>query len=362
MTRSNTGDIIYFGVLNWLVITAFLGGVLLWARRKEGERARKILSITLLIISCLMATRLFAILWTREYEFIGIMSYPSLILGLSSVILLTLYPMEVIRPGLINRRNLLLCFSPLIIIYITQKVLFYTGAKFEMYHNWHDLFSNITEVSVWWRFIILSVILIYSLIILYIPHSKINNTSNRWIRSYTVGVLCVAILYIAHIITGNKWVHIIHHLFCTATVAFVVYQELYIRLFIITPVQEKPILPDRSTSVPFSENLLWMRLLEYMETDEPWRNPDITIAELADVVNTGRTTLWAEIKANGYNNFHEFIAQYRIEAFCRLVRKEQVINLNDAFYKVGFRSRNTAHKRFKKYIGMTPAEYMKIKK
>ena len=97
-----------------------------------------------------------------------------------------------------------------------------------------------------------------------------------------------------------------------------------------------------------------------MSVQEPWRNPDITLSDLAERLGTNRTTLSAEIHAHSYAHLSDYIAFYRITALCRVLDKSGAGNMDEAFFEVGYRSLSTALDNFKKQTGYTPGQYLKL--
>lgn len=95
-----------------------------------------------------------------------------------------------------------------------------------------------------------------------------------------------------------------------------------------------------------------------MNEQELWRNPDLTLQDLAKSLNTNRTTLSAMIQQQGYTGYSDFINRRRIEAFTEAVDSRKSINIQQLFYEVGFRSKSTALRNFRLYFGCTPGEYI----
>lgn len=76
-----------------------------------------------------------------------------------------------------------------------------------------------------------------------------------------------------------------------------------------------------------------------MDGEELWRNPDLTLEVLAAQLGSNRTSLAQVIRQHGYSGYKEFINRRRIEEFLRIARDEKRLNVQDAFFRVGFRSK-----------------------
>lgn len=95
-----------------------------------------------------------------------------------------------------------------------------------------------------------------------------------------------------------------------------------------------------------------------LEEEKVWKNPDLTVASLAQMLGTNRSYLAQAIQEAGYVNFADLINRHRVQAFCRIAEDGKVKSVQDAFFLVGFRSKETALRSFKKYTGFLPSEYL----
>ena len=96
-----------------------------------------------------------------------------------------------------------------------------------------------------------------------------------------------------------------------------------------------------------------------MQHDEPWRNPEPTLADVVSMLYTNRTSLAQAIREAGYAGFKEYVGYYRIREFKRLVGLGRVESLEQGFRAVGFRSKTTAFRNFSRFEEMTPMEYVR---
>ena len=96
-----------------------------------------------------------------------------------------------------------------------------------------------------------------------------------------------------------------------------------------------------------------------MNKNEFWRNPDLTISFLAKTIGSNRTTLSRLIHQHGYSCFQTYVSDYRINAFFEQLPQNRLLNIQGLFYEVGFKSKVTALRHFRRRTGMTPSEYYK---
>ncbi len=106
------------------------------------------------------------------------------------------------------------------------------------------------------------------------------------------------------------------------------------------------------------------KLNEYIEAEEPYLNPSITLRLLAEYINIHPNQLsWVLNQCIG-QNFNEFINQLRVEHFKKIVvdPSNSHISILGLAYESGFNSKTVFNTHFKKVEGMTPSQYLKSRK
>ncbi|WP_273566968.1 helix-turn-helix domain-containing protein [Maribacter halichondriae] len=102
-------------------------------------------------------------------------------------------------------------------------------------------------------------------------------------------------------------------------------------------------------------------LLAYMEREKPYLNPELNLKDLASSTNMTRAQL-SEIINQGFNkNFNDFVNDYRVESFKRMLEtdKQQQLSFLGMAYECGFNSKATFNRVFKKLSDTSPSEYLK---
>jgi AraC-like DNA-binding protein len=103
------------------------------------------------------------------------------------------------------------------------------------------------------------------------------------------------------------------------------------------------------------------RLQKAMEEDFVFMNPELTLGQLSEIVQTNTHTL-SRVINEGYNkSFYDFINEYRVHEFNRVVLSGE--SPNETFLaialQVGFNSKTTFNRAYKKVTGTTPRAYLK---
>jgi len=116
---------------------------------------------------------------------------------------------------------------------------------------------------------------------------------------------------------------------------------------------------------PDSEELdnLYRKLIENIQENYIYLNPELTIQQLSDQVDLPRNPVTKAINEKLNKNFFTFINEFRVaEAKKRLSDpdyfKETVLSIG---LDSGFNSKSSFNALFKQYTGMTPSEYRKEK-
>lgn len=104
------------------------------------------------------------------------------------------------------------------------------------------------------------------------------------------------------------------------------------------------------------------RLIYLLRDEKPFVNPNITLNELAAMLDVHPNYLSQVINSKEGKNFYELINEKRIEEFLMrisLPESKQYTLLSIAF-ECGFNSKTSFNRNFKKYTGTTPSEYQKV--
>lgn len=103
------------------------------------------------------------------------------------------------------------------------------------------------------------------------------------------------------------------------------------------------------------------QLVELIQTEKPYLNPDLSLRSLAKLLNIHSNQLSWLLNEGFGKNFNEFINQYRLLTFKRLALDPANKNLTlmALAYDSGFNSKTVFNTYFKKEVGMTPKAFLK---
>ncbi|HSA33136.1 MAG TPA: two-component regulator propeller domain-containing protein [bacterium] len=99
-------------------------------------------------------------------------------------------------------------------------------------------------------------------------------------------------------------------------------------------------------------------ILDHLDKEKPYKDPDITLARLADRIGLTPHMLSQLLNDRLNKNFNHFINDYRIDEVKKLLdtpsNRDKLLAIA---YDAGFRSKTTFNTMFKRSTGKTPSEY-----
>jgi ligand-binding sensor domain-containing protein/AraC-like DNA-binding protein len=104
------------------------------------------------------------------------------------------------------------------------------------------------------------------------------------------------------------------------------------------------------------------KLLDFMESEKPYLDPNITLHKLSKEIIIPGHYLSQVINAKLNKNFYDFINFYRIEEAKRiLTNSKNNFTILEVAFEVGFNSKSAFNRAFNKYVKMTPSHFKKSK-
>jgi AraC-like DNA-binding protein len=119
---------------------------------------------------------------------------------------------------------------------------------------------------------------------------------------------------------------------------------------------------EKSALAPERANVYLKQLLDFMDEEKPYRDGDLTIQKLAEMLSIQVNHLSQVINEKLGQNFFDFVNAYRVKEVQKLLvdpAKKHYTILAIA-EEVGFRSKSAFNAVFKKHTSMTPTEFRKL--
>lgn len=100
------------------------------------------------------------------------------------------------------------------------------------------------------------------------------------------------------------------------------------------------------------------KLIQYMDSNKPYLKSDLKISELANSFSVPAYHLSQLINEEFFVNFYDFINKYRVEEAKKLLIEDtRNYKILAIAYEVGFNSKATFNRVFKKFTDLTPSEF-----
>lgn len=190
------------------------------------------------------------------------------------------------------------------------------------------------------------------------------SSSIAWVFNYSFGITAICVTHIVIMLTLNATLIIILPLLAAIFYFESMGYELEDRLrpSVQEEKEDSPMEEFDEEMVPSSEEVpleadLWDRVTRIMDTEEAWRDPDLTLVSMAHRCATNVTYLNQIIHQKTGRSFKELVNDKRIACVVRQLRDNPDTDLQAAFFAAGFRSRTTAWRNFKETQGMSPQEF-----
>ncbi|MDL2277660.1 helix-turn-helix domain-containing protein [Parabacteroides sp. OttesenSCG-928-G07] len=118
--------------------------------------------------------------------------------------------------------------------------------------------------------------------------------------------------------------------------------------------------PAKSKSL--QEQVLFERILLYLQQTSYFLEPDITREKLALKLGTNRQYLCDAIQEATGQTFNDFINNLRLEYAKDMLLNNHDNSIEDIFYSSGFTNKSTFYRLFRKKYGLTPVEVREIER
>ncbi len=99
------------------------------------------------------------------------------------------------------------------------------------------------------------------------------------------------------------------------------------------------------------------KLMNLMEIEAVYRNPDLNLEALAHQLGVSKHRLSQFLNHNLQKTFHQYINDYRINEACQLLKENKPFSIEAIGHEVGFHSRSSFFSAFKKLKGVTPSKF-----
>lgn len=333
------------------VLASLVCGVLIWRNRREvPDRSRIILFLITLTALPIIGKVASLMMHGLNNRFVEVLPIVPTLMGLITIGLMLLYAIEVMRPNWFRWRQVLWFLLSLACVLVLAVVF---KDQFTVLHSTSDIWQHIGEPNVLLRLLFSMATLLVCLLLLWLPYQwQESSASRRWVVTYVCFIFVIGTLFHTWTLTLSMPVHIVHNLTPAVFITYYTWYELHER-----------ILPSAIISSPFttnssSEDDLWQRIVKLIHEDNHWRNPDLTLDMLCQLLGSNKDYVSRCFRQNADTTFLDYVNSLRISYVTEELRRNPLQNQRDLFFNAGFRSKTTAYRNFCKYNGQSPAEFI----
>ena len=277
----------------------------------------------------------------------------------------------------LTRRNLLL-FVPAIIFYLYQFLAFAQTMEFK---NWYEKAIHIPYISPFYA--VTSIAFNAFLLFLCLRHYRQYRTwldenfsdtekfKFDWLRNFLYIFTAILALTALFNLTNNfifklSYMQFFWLSFANALAVYYLAIAGYLRSQTIeldfTPPLEIVQIESEFKKNPLSENDLEKykdRLQNLMRNEKLYREPNLTLTDLARLIGVNSTILSYTINSGFGKNFNDFVNEFRIAEVKQKLQNGGAENLTllAVAFDCGFNSKATFNRAFRKFTGVSPKEF-----
>lgn len=380
-----------------------LGGASLLFLRGRNNRSRRLLASIMLAWGIFYVIRIVGMLMGNQnlyFTKVDIANVFLLTSGNLYLIILLLYPLEIVRPGWLNLKRTGLLLLPYIgVTLFYYFVLSLLGQKPLILSDINQFMEHIGQFNVWFRILMTLSIAAYLAYLFRLTwrykefyqqwcrnnYSDDETMNISWLQQYGIGVVLIGVAYFWGVFDGNTYSFIIHNLTVQCFFCYTLYKGLfhdnpYTENFFSYTLDEneacqKAELKEKVSStenvclleVEGNENAFLKKLPTYcdeisswMIKKKPYLNPNFKLIDVSEILPLNRTYLSRVFNEGFGNSFNDVVRNYRLREAEWLLVNRKDIPVGQVGELCGFSSPSVFHRAFvQSHDGLTPNCYRK---
>jgi AraC-like DNA-binding protein len=231
-----------------------------------------------------------------------------------------------------------------------------------------SIFSISNLYAVW---LLLSVpfYIVWSLLIMRRARLALPNSAQssrfRWIWAFVVGLGVIWVAAMAAATMEQKQLAQPHMIFWALTIVVYVLGYLGLTRTTVFTAPEFEALKnelqpkyEKSGLKPAAARALYENLVGHVDKEQAHLDPDLSLNSLARDLGHSSNHVSQVINEFDQCNFRDFINARRVAEACRLLQGSPETNLLQLAMDVGFNSKSSFNRAFRKFSGVTPSEYL----
>ena len=350
-------------------------GCIFWFHDRGNRQANRLLALIITAFTCYLLIPEMTRNYYREWPHLIGITYPIVfILGPLTL----LYIKSLIGSELHNEKNLLhfgpaiLCLALLVPFFLesgTDKIIFYDSIRQAgLPLIWSSLWGFAcvhTSIYSYWAAKKLEFYNEY----LKKRFSNIDKINLSWLQKLVYGLSALWGLYLIFFLLSMASIStdpygVADYIFSLAIV-FLVYGIGFMTFRSPEIISYKPSMQNSSyaksglDTAKADEYVKEFR--DFMDAEKPYKQSDLTLRELADMMDIPPKHLSEILNKQMDSSFYEFVNLYRAREAASMIRSldDEHVTILEVMYESGFNSKSTFNNYFKRVTGQTPTRYRK---
>ncbi len=303
-----------------------------------------------------------------RFENIGLMN-PAMLLSLSiTSYFQTIYPLGIAMPGYLQWGRMWGYASPLIVLILLHVLSLFCAGRPVIILSYDDLMDHLFDLSMLFRILALGLSVYYVVNILRLPRLLVKNIEiPRYLKGYASAIGLNSVYYVVITVVFEPMLFYIYLYLFTILNMYLFFRTLetmaiHLPKPVITEVEEAPttevIEEVEKENFNAANRQRFERVEYFMQHERGWLDSAFGRDKLCEVTGINRHLMLQCLRSQGYNNIHDYINSYRLNALKQKIRTGEVKTCNDAML-VGFGSGKTARNCFERMEGMKLEDYLK---
>ena len=208
----------------------------------------------------------------------------------------------------------------------------------------------------WFVYIVFSALAIKSILGKIIDRKQKTTPSETWFGMLFLGNFLLFLFYLLAIMGTSAATYIsgaiVFSFILYLIISILLYRKKTDDLFLLNAQKNSGKKIEEKEAVILSQ-----RLQNIMNDKSLYKNPNLSLQDLAKEINISSHQLSQFLNNNLGKNFTSFVNEFRINEACQIITINEKLTLESIGYDVGFNSKSTFFAAFKKHTGTTPLNY-----
>lgn len=339
------------------VLETVVGVLMLMKRSRHNDRSRVLISVFFFLsaFGALFRVAMINYRWHAAVE-PQILRVSALLIGFVVYFFLFLYLVEILRPNRLTVGKSILMMSPwLVLVFFLAMV---RGGGEAVLTIPTEILPNLTRTDVFLRSLLSVIFIPYGLAVLFMHYNgKSSSAPIGWIKGIVFMAMAMTVTFACNRFLNMQWIACLHIVLYVALTAVILFMELSVRFAVPESCAEEDTespFPVLSRTSHETVDMVKRKIENVMNDTDVWQNPDFSRDGLCNLVGTNSNYLQKAIKEMGYSSYSDMVNRRRIAFVCSELDADSGENIQDIFYRAGYRSRVTAWRNFTAVTGVAP--------